>query len=311
MLPTAPSLKPATCPKGDHTCPSAPALLRGKIQMRHVAGDPDLRYCFFVSKKITSGLPLFIAVHGIRRGVVSQAGQFAPFINQIGGVLVAPLFQKKRFPDYQRLGRLGRGERADMALKRIVADLSRTLDLHFSEVVMFGYSGGGQFVHRYAMANPRQVKRVAVAAPGWFTFPDMAQPFPRGIGRTSLLPDVIFDPARFLQIPTLVMVGEKDVLRDANLNKGKKIALQQGSNRLERGRHWISTMSATALRFKFTTPFTFKILPDCGHSFIDCMKGGKMGQTVIHFLFHEQSTGYLSQSINSAPGAVEAVPNAL
>ena len=256
---------------------------------RHVQNDPGLKYCLFVARQLKPGIPLFVAVHGIRRGMHSQARQFAPFVDSMGGVLVAPLFPKRRFPDYQRLGRTGRGERADLALKRIIADVSKILGMSFPRLVMFGYSGGGQFVHRYAMANPRQVERMAVAAPGWFTFPDTQEPFPRGTGRTTLLPDLIFDPARFLKIPTLVMVGERDVLRDANLNKNKKIGAQQGDNRMDRGKRWISAMMASASRFQLGTPFVFRKIPGCGHSFVECMETGQMGRMVVDFLFQALS----------------------
>ena len=269
--------------RSDH--PHAPPVVRGKIIHRHVTGDPQLKYCLYVSHSVRPAIPLFVAVHGIRRGVTNQARQFAPYIDSVGGVLVAPLFQKDRFPDYQRLGRFGRGNRADLALKRILADVSTILGISFPGLVMFGYSGGGQFVHRYAMANPRQVKRIAVAAPGWFTFPDRTQPFPRGIGRTSTLPDVLFDPARFLAVPSLVLVGENDVLRDANLNKHKKIGAQQGANRLDRGQRWVVAMADAASRFQLQTPFTFEKLTDCGHSFMECMQVGETGLKVIDFLF--------------------------
>lgn len=263
----------------------APPIVRGSVLRRRVSSDPELTYRLFVSNAWKPGVPLFVAVHGIRRGDKNQASQFAPYIDSIGGVLVAPLFPKKRFPDYQRLGRLGRGLRADLAFKRILADVGDLLGTAFPELVMFGYSGGGQFVHRYAMANPRQVKRVAIAAPGWFTFPDMSQPYPRGIGRTSTITDLFFDPARFLNVPALVLVGEKDVLQDANLNTNRKIDSQQGGNRLDRARRWIAAMTAAAQRFQLPTPYRLEVLNGCGHSFNECMQIGNMGHNVINFLF--------------------------
>ena len=192
----------------------APPIVRGSVLRRRVSSDPELTYRLFVSNAWKPGVPLFVAVHGIRRGDKNQASQFAPYIDSIGGVLVAPLFPKKRFPDYQRLGRLGRGLRADLAFKRILADVGDLLGTAFPELVMFGYSGGGQFVHRYAMANPRQVKRVAIAAPGWFTFPDMSQPYPRGIGRTSTIADLFFDPAQEDESRRLLSVGDGVVTAD-------------------------------------------------------------------------------------------------
>lgn len=284
-----------------HKKPQVPPMARGVIHRLQVADDPRLSYCLFISQTMNPELPLFIAVHGIRRGASSQASQFAPFIESIGGVLVAPLFHKRRFRDYQRLGRHGKGDRADMALKRIVADVSEKLGVAYPQLVLFGYSGGGQFVHRYAMANPRQVKRMAIAASGWYTFPDTSQAFPHGIGRSNRLPDIQFDPSRFLEIPTLVLVGEADVLQDSNLNQNKMIDRQQGVNRLERARRWLAAMRAAARQFGLNPPYDFRSLNGCGHSFVECMQSGKMGRTVIDFLFGDRSGGHTP----SIDGAVE------
>lgn len=306
MLFHAPPIRPASC--GDQHGAPARGIVRGKVMRRHVTDDPDLEYSLFAANRIRTETPLFIAVHGIRRGALSQARQFAPFIEAVGGVMIAPLFRKRRFPDYQRLGRQGRGERADLALKRMIADVSCRLGMSLSDLVMFGYSGGGQFVHRFAMAYPRQVKRVAVAAPGWFTFPDPTQSFPRGIGRTAALPDVMLDPARFLRIPTLVLVGEKDVVQDVNLNTGKKIGSQQGAHRLDRGRHWVAAMSAAASRFGLSTPSVFKTLPGCGHSFIECMNKGDMGRLVIDFLYPDNVQTIASSAFTDISMAGADVP---
>jgi pimeloyl-ACP methyl ester carboxylesterase len=108
-----------------------------------------------------------------------HALKFASFAERYGVVLVAPLFPKDRFGDYQRLGRNGRGERADQALNRILTEVGFLTGANIDKLYMFGYSGGGQFVHRYAMAYPQRTARIVVAAAGWYTFPDSAVNYPR------------------------------------------------------------------------------------------------------------------------------------
>jgi hypothetical protein len=136
------------------------------------------------------------------------------------------------------------------------------------------------------MANPRQVSRMAIAAPGWYTFPNPRLSYPDGIGNCRDLPDLFLDPARFLQIPTLVLVGDQDIDRDPNLNRRGKLDVRQGKNRLERGRNWIEAMRTAAARYNYDTHFGFSVLPGCGHSFPDCMAKGEMGRQVINFLFN-------------------------
>lgn len=252
------------------------------------SGGPKLTYYLYVSSRPKPNLPIFVAVHGIQRRAEIQARLFAPLIEALGGTLVAPLFNRKRYSDYQRLGGRGRGARSDLALQRLLADFGQWTGETSNELVMFGYSGGGQFVHRYAMAHPRQVRRMAIAAPGWYTFPDPERPYPEGIGRAQKsLPDLQFDSARFLQIPALVLVGENDTERDAALNRKKRIDRKQGPHRVERSRRWVAAMSDAARRFSYNTAYRFTTLPGCGHSFDECMTKGGMGPMVTAYLFEK------------------------
>ncbi len=159
-------------------------------------------------------------------------------------------------------------------------DLGNTDSLY-----MFGYSGGGQFVHRYAMAYPQNVARIVVAAAGWYTFPDSNVNYPRGIKNAKGLRHITFSPSRFLSIPACVIVGKRDKHRDVELNKSERIDNQQGLNRLERGRAWIQAMTDAARASDLDTEYVFKVLPSCNHSYLKCMHRGRMGEHVVNFLF--------------------------
>ncbi len=258
-----------------------------RIEKKRAATKMDLTYYRFTPSNPRGDLPLMVAVHGIGRRALDQARLFAPFLEAIGGSLIAPVFTRKRFAGYQQLGRSGKGHRADLALGRLIKEVQGGKGISRQPVVMFGYSGGGQFVHRYAMAYPRKVKRIAVAAPGWFTFPDMSLRFPHGLLSSPALPDLNFDASRFLKIPSMVLVGENDVDRDKNVNQAEDIDLRQGHNRLERAGRWVGAMKSTADRFHYETPYQFVVIPGCGHSFRNCMETGRMGWPVIRFLYDE------------------------
>ena len=76
-----------------------------------------------------------MTVHGISRNAEEHAKKFAPYAEQYGVILIAPFFSEKDFPDYQRLGRKGRGERADSALKAIIKDLAESTGIHLPEKI--------------------------------------------------------------------------------------------------------------------------------------------------------------------------------
>ncbi len=260
-------------------------IMPGKIISRKLISDPKQEYFLYLPCKRCHGLPIFVTVHGVKRMAREHAREFAPFADRYNVVLVAPLFPKRRFNDYQRLGGNGKSARSDRVLNRIIEEVRFLTGADANKLYMFGYSGGGQFVHRYAMAYPQKVKRIVVAAPGWYTFPDHKIKYPRGIRRTRKLPGITFDPAQFLSIPACVMVGDQDVYRDAELNTSCHVDRQQGLNRLERGRAWIRSMQNAARERNMNTEFDFQILPGCNHSFLKCMSAGRMGERVFKFLF--------------------------
>jgi len=254
-----------------------------RIELCHLRDDPGVYYYLYTPHHIAPCPQLMVTVHGISRNAREHVVALAPHMERLGWILLAPLFERGRFPDYQRLGRIGRGERADHTLDRMIAETNLRFDLDVPGFHLFGYSGGGQFAHRYAMAYPERITSLAVGAAGWYTFPDPEVAYPRGVRPSRKLPDVDFQVERFLHIPTLVVVGERDNLRDAELNTRPRIERQQGTSRLERGRNWIQALEDAARRYDLPPRCAFEILPKAGHSFRQCMKAG-LGERLDEFL---------------------------
>ncbi len=257
----------------------------GTVVKRNLVLEPKQEYFLYVPRNVCIGAPVFIAVHGVARMAKEHAQEFAPFAERYGVVLIAPLFSKEYFCDYQRLGRKEKGERADLSFQGIIKEVGLLTGANTDRLYMFGYSGGGQFVHRYAMAYPQNVARIVVAAAGWYTFPDSDINYPRGIKKAKGLRHITFSSSRFLSIPACVLVGERDKHRDVELNKSERIDNQQGFNRLERGKAWIQAMADAARTIDLDTEYEFKVLPSCNHSFLKCMHRGRMGEHVVNFLF--------------------------
>lgn len=257
----------------------------GAISKRVLGDASHQQYFLYVPQRGGAHAPVFVTVHGISRNAREHAERFASFAERYGVVLIAPYFSQDRFPDYQRLGRTGKGERADWALDSIVDEVGHLTGAQTDKLFLFGYSGGAQFVHRYALAHPKRVAKIVLGAPGWYTFPDPTVKYPKGIAQTKRLPNVTFDPASFLTIPTRVLVGKRDVRQDVALNTSPKIVQQQGSTRLERGEQWIAAMTHAAETQGLKTPYTFQTLPRSRHSFTQSMVRGGMGEAVFDYLF--------------------------
>lgn len=266
---------------------SATQLLRaGSRLSRHTAGGDKRRpYFLYVPSNCRPNSPVFIAVHGIQCDALRMAHSFVPLAERMGCLLIAPLFSRVIYFDYMRLACDERGLRPDTALGAILEEVHALTSVTTSRYHMFGFSGGGQFVHRYMMARPDQVERAVLAAPGWYTFPDIAIPFPSGLGHIDALPDVRFNLPELLSVPVSVLVGEHDVVRDETFMTSKHLDHGQGIHRLERAQRWVRHMSASAHAYNLDTCYDFQVLPGVGHSFEQCMNEGGMGNAVFDFLF--------------------------
>jgi pimeloyl-ACP methyl ester carboxylesterase len=265
---------------------TARPLTPGRVQRRRVAGDRRLSYFIYVPRKCTEGAPVLVAVHGISHNAREQARAFAPLAERCGFVLVAPLFRKSAFPRYQQLG-IASGSifpRADLALERMLQEVAELTGARTQRFHLFGFSGGGQFAHRYAMAHPERVLAVALGAPGWYTYPDPAEPYPFGTASRSASGLLTFCRESYLRVPMAVFVGQDDDARDLSLKQSPRLDRRQGTTRLKRGRRWIEAMRTSAAACGLQTRYDFHVLPGCGHSFRECMGAGRMGWSVFDFL---------------------------
>ncbi len=239
----------------------------------------------YVPQSLTERAAIFISVHGISRNAVEHAQLFAPIMDRLGMVLLAPVFSEHHYPRYQRLGGGKRGlPRADQALTAMVGRLQDVLGMSDIPCHLFGFSGGGQFAHRFAMAYPRRIASYVVAAAGWYTMPDTARGFPRGVGYNRHLPDIRINLKEFMTIPSCVIVGERDTRPGSALNQSRGIVEEQGTHRLQRGENWVQSMQRVARSVGLDDCIRFVIAPRSGHSFRTAMCRGGMGEIVYQHI---------------------------
>lgn len=257
----------------------------GTLTRRALDGLPQLEYFVYLPTQGQRHDRFFVSVHGISRNAEEHLLGFIAQAERYGAAMLAPLFPEEHFPRYQRLGGSGKEGRADLAFERILQDASQWLGLNTGSLRIFGFSGGGQFVHRYALFYPKRVQRMVLGAPGWYTLPDPSRDYPQGLRSSSAWPRLRFAPARFLTIPTLVMVGEEDDIRDDDLNKTRRIDAVQGLNRVERGERWVGAMRAMARAFNLPSDFRLEMVPNANHAYESYLAHPPFAEQVFSFLF--------------------------
>lgn len=262
-----------------------PSLQPGRITGRTTAGVPRMEYFVYLPKSYRGDGRAVYSIHGISRNAEEHVQGFIAQAERHGTILIAPLFSKDLFPRYQQLGTSSQLERADMAFEHIVQDSREWLDLPAAPLRLFGFSGGGQFVHRYALFFPQRVARMALAAPGWYTFLDPDQKYPYGLKSTRDWPNLSFPLATFLQIPTLVFTGELDDLRDRDLNTHREIDAFQGLDRIERAERWTSACRAMARAYGLTPDVRLEKVPNASHAYESYLGHPPFAEQIFDFLF--------------------------
>jgi pimeloyl-ACP methyl ester carboxylesterase len=257
----------------------------GTIMHRSLDGMQQLDYFAYVPGQGQRNNRVFISVHGISRNAEQHLQGFTAQAERYGAVMLAPLFPQESFPFYQRLGSGVNQQRSDLAFEQMLQDAAEWLGIRPDPLHMFGFSGGGQFTHRYAMFNPKRVARMVLGAPGWYTFPDPELQYPLGLRSSELWPRLKFSPARFLKVASLVLVGEEDDIRDADLNTTRRIDASQGLNRCERGERWVNAMRSLARAFNVPSDFRFEQVANANHAYESYLAHPPFAEQVFSFLF--------------------------
>ncbi|WP_227270141.1 alpha/beta hydrolase [Roseobacter weihaiensis] len=252
------------------------------VRYRPGAGLTGLAAWLALPPYIDPTLPPVVAVHGIRRGAELQARLFAKRAAASGRPVIAPLFDAERWGGYQQAALRGR---ADLALIDLMASLAREGLIGANTLDLFGFSGGAQFVHRFAMLHPTRVAKLSIASPGWYTFPDNA-PYPYGLSPPAnrdanwarRLPANI---GQFLALPMNVCIGEQDCVADKNTRSGDAIDAQQGLHRHARAHRWSAAIRAAATALGIRPRVALHVLKNCGHDFEACVHKGELDKIVI------------------------------
>lgn len=225
------------------------------------------------------GGPVLLVLHGLGTNAPGYRDYAIPLADARGFLVVAPLFDRKRFPTWRyQTGGIVRDQRAEgefaiepeaqwmgstfLSIINAVRSAEKRPDLAYS---LIGHSAGGQTLSRFAAFMPHQAKHIVIANPSTWLWPSREERFPFGFGG---LPAKMADDAalqRYLAQPVTLLLGTADIKRGGDLNV-RPGAERQGSNRLERGHNAFRAAQQLAQQQGWTFNWKLVEVPDVGHS---------------------------------------------
>jgi poly(3-hydroxybutyrate) depolymerase len=189
---------------------------RGATPVFACRADPRFSYCLYVPPSFDtdpSAHQLVVAMHGSGRSMETYRDRFAAFGQYRRCVILAPLFP---------VGPLGDGNphgfkvlqeadvRYDQVLLAMVDEAAALLGARFHKFMLFGYSGGGHFAHRFYYLHPQRLHAVSVGAPGSVTLLDDSRDWWVGTRNVQALFGCAIDLDALRTVRVQLVVGAAD-----------------------------------------------------------------------------------------------------
>ncbi|WP_329453933.1 alpha/beta hydrolase [Streptomyces sp. NBC_01497] len=178
--------------------------------------DQRLSYALYVPKDHTAQadpLPLVVIQHGTGRSAELYRNNWKQFAIDHGCVILTPLFpaglvepgelHSFKFLEYK-------GTRFDHELLHIVDEVGERFNTETERFLLHGFSGGGQFAHRFYYAHPDRLAGVSIGAPGRITQLDDSLPWWLGTGGFKEQFGVDIDLPALRRVPVQLVVGGED-----------------------------------------------------------------------------------------------------
>lgn len=190
---------------------------RGSTTIFSCRHDPRFQYCLYVPPgfdRDRHGYRLVVAMHGTGRSMVQYRDAFAEFARYNRCVVLAPLFPVGPLGDGNSHGFkyiIEQDIHYDQVLLAIVDEVSALLAHDFGRFLLFGYSGGGHFVHRFLYLHPEKLLAVSIGAPGSVTLLDETKNWWVGVKDFDAIFGKPLDYAALRQVAVHLVVGKVDV----------------------------------------------------------------------------------------------------
>lgn len=245
---------------------------RGQFTFTGWAGPP-LRVFYQLPDTVNARTPVLMVLHGVQRDAENYRDEWARHARDRGFIVVAPEFSAADFPgaeEYSSGGFLApdgstrpREQWSFAAIEPLFDEVRARTGTEVQRYILYGHSGGAQFVQRFVLMMPRaRYSRAIAANAGWYTMPDLAIDYPYGLRGSPVTREEL---AFVLRRPLWILLGSEDTNpRSPNLRQTPEAA-RQGPHRLARGDAFYRAAQAAAEAAGVELAWQRRYVPGAGH----------------------------------------------
>jgi len=211
------------------------------------ASKYDQRFSYYVyvpssyEENQTDSYPLTIVVHGTERSAEKYRDNFIDYAEENNTFILAPLFpagiieyddiHSYKFLKFHDL-------RYDLVLLEMVNEISEKYRIMKEKFLLYGFSGGGHFVHRFYYLHPERLLAVSIGSPGRITYLENDKPWYNGVSDIELVFKKSIDYEELKRVEVQLIVGGEDkdtsMINNPNDPTFDKEAGRYGETRIER-----------------------------------------------------------------------------
>lgn len=231
--------------------------------------DQRFSFCLFVplslDRRDGQRYPLVVTVHGTGRRALAYRDAFTDFAETHGCVILAPLFPGGIVAPWE-MGSyklLKDGDlRYDHVLLAMIDQVATVLPIETSRFLLHGFSGGGQFAHRFFYVHPDRLLGVSIGAPGSVTLLKGGRDWWVGMRNFASVFENQPNDAAMQRVAVQMVIGGADnepIEITPNERRWMPGANEAGRTRLER----LGSLSSSFARNGI--PVQYDIVPGVGH----------------------------------------------
>lgn len=179
--------------------------------------DQRFSYTLYVPTGLTEEqrkhTTILAAVHGTGRMQTLYRDIFSEFARAQNCIVLAPLFPANVLQDGNLSGYkyIQEGDiRYDHIMLDMIDEVAQRYHVSGGKVLMFGFSGGAHFTHRFTLLHPHRIRAASVGAPGSVTLLDFERPWWTGVADVQTRFGVTIDRSAFRGLPIHFVVGKDD-----------------------------------------------------------------------------------------------------
>jgi hypothetical protein len=221
----------------------------------------------------TDDIPVIFVMHGQNRDASNYCGDWSTSADKYKILIICPEINDSYYPNseyYQQGGmyidnKFVQPEKWTFNLIESIFSTIQDSNVTKAKTYgIYGHSGGGQFVHRYALfSNPKNASIIIPSNSGWYTLANYKEIFPYGLDNSPLKENMLKEK---FSLPLVILLGENDTNPNSSSLRKTEEAMRQGEHRYARGKYFYTTAKSKAEELNLQFNWKIFTVQNVGHS---------------------------------------------